>query len=149
MCTFLLQKGALWDICLMHCGWDRSVDNKSAFHQVMNWNAKDNPYSKRWWPITLFVFMPGLLTFCICITPVCNMNHITRPRGQCRWLIAMRCDVPMGTAHTVFVPYQTRDLEIVPTTWISVCTVRIIESIHNRTFREARCQTNYQIQNVY
>ena len=25
MCTFLLQNGALWDICLMHCGIVRSV----------------------------------------------------------------------------------------------------------------------------
>ena len=42
MCTFLLQNGALWDICLIHCGissiglcsLDTAQHNASAYHTV-------------------------------------------------------------------------------------------------------------------
>ena len=112
MCTFLLQNGALWDICLMHNGRYGSVgSNKSIFRHLMNWSAKIQPLLQTMvahYVLTLFVFMHRVLTFGICINPVCNMNHITRPRGQWRRLIARRWDVPMGTAHSVYIISNTR-----------------------------------------
>ena len=38
VCTFLLQNGALWDICLMHCGICNSSQGRAAQFQCWVWS---------------------------------------------------------------------------------------------------------------